>query len=223
MSYVHSPSSLTPRPTFTNGDQTWLAESDIHECVSLLHDSFYVGARQQASYATRHMPIPEFQLLALLRAGAPSASAHVHVSLNNVIYDSLAVAGASPAVVVGNGVHFTVFFLQASQKCMYFVDPLGASFSCDVVEAFKLYHTLRGQHGLWQYEVLDCPLQTDGHNCDIRAIWFSEKWLQFMTANVGELTFDEWILPHAQNAPTGAQLRLHYYKLMSDPEASSVR
>ena len=92
--------------------------------------------------------------------------------------------------------------------CYQHIHQTNVSFVCNADD---------GKHQmLWQYEVLDCPVQTDGHDCGIWAIWFSEKWLQFMTANVGEFTFDEWILPHAQNAPTGAQLRLHYHTLMSD-------
>lgn len=106
----------------------WLTESDIHTCVPLLHDSRYIGATHQASYTTRHHPIAEHQLLALLRAG-PLGPTDTSISLYNVMHDSMHCEGASPATVVGNGTHFTVAMVHAQRKCVYFVDPLQPYFS----------------------------------------------------------------------------------------------
>ena len=103
------------------------------------------------------VPSPTFildqQLLDLLRAGRPSITDQ-HISLNNIVYDSLREDGASPAIVFGDQTHYRMVFIHAATKHVFFADPLDHHFPEDILEAFKLYHMINDTINNWTYQLV---------------------------------------------------------------------
>ena len=78
-------------------------------------------------------------------------------------------------------------------------------------EALWAYHLLEDPEGNWQCHDLQHWLQDDMYNCGVWAIWYAEKWLQFMmpdrpSADL-QLSFLQWLQPHLDSPPDVALLR----------------
>ena len=127
MSTAHIPDDVKTDPTFAAQGTTWLSDSDIFDCLRIVHDTMYPSAALQANYYMRHHPLLNSSLVTLLGmalpASPPTRRADVH--LRDVLADSLGLddtsLGCSPVIVIGDQAHFRTIFVHAKLKTVYFL------------------------------------------------------------------------------------------------------
>ncbi len=145
----------------------WLSNNHIMHCTLYLLHMQYPNAKHQNMTAVTHSVVQHNELLFKVR----EASGHVPMtSLSDTagtLRKTLSRDGPSPAIVVGDGIHWRIILTDARSQTVALIDPFGSGFLKDIITAIKTFYD--SEPGRWQYKEWNTRLQERGDtwNCGI--------------------------------------------------------
>ncbi len=107
----------------------WLSNNHVMHCTLYLQHMQYSNAKHQNMTGVTHSVVQHDELLFKVR----EASRHVPMtSLSDIagtLRKTLSRDGPSPAIVVGDGIHWRIILTDARSQTVAFIDPLAVA-SC---------------------------------------------------------------------------------------------
>ena len=161
-----------------------------------------------------HSAVPRDELLFKLREASGQVPNTSQSDIAGTLRKTLSRDGPSPAIVVGDDIHWRIILADARSQTVAFIDPFGSGFLQDIIAAIKTFYD-NEQPGRWRYKVWTTRLQQRGDtwNCGIWSIWIQEKWMQYWSQNEVISTFESWFQDN-RTIPAGQDLREHYHAVM---------
>ncbi len=193
----------------------WLSNNHIMHCTLYLLHMQYPNAKHQNMTGVTHSVVQHNELLFKVT----EASGHVPMTsqsdIAGTLRETLSRNGPSPAIVVGDGIHWRIILTDARSQTVAFIDPFGSGLLQDIIAAIKTFYD-NEQPGRWQYKEWTTRLQQRGDTwiCGIWAIWIQEKWMQYWSQNEVTNTFESWFQDNNRTVPAGQDLREHYHAVM---------
>ena len=132
-------------------------------------------------------------------------------NLPRTMHDALSENGPCPAFVVGDYQHWRVFCINAKQKSVSYVDPIGSRTPTRMLAVFEDFYDKNDPHAKWQHIEWGHRLQTS-HNCRIWSIWLMENWMKYWSQANQTQTFEQWFKQNINPKPKGQVLRYHYHE-----------
>ena len=200
----------------------WLSYRQIHQCLELLLHTKYTAARHQPRFGSAHEVCSAETLTGHLNNAAKGLPFVRGTDIPKVIYETLQTNGPSPAIVIGNHVHWTVLCIHAPAKSVIYIDPTGAGFSNDVQQDVKTFYRQHDNTADWQHTQWNRTLQTHSHNCGIWAIWIVEKWMHHWCQANRPCTFESFCMQHTTSPPDGQALRMEYHAIVQQGQIPDI-
>ena len=199
---------------FSTSDE-WLSNNHIMHCTLYLLHMHYPTAAHQNMTGVTHSVVPRDELLFKIREASGQVPNTSQSDIAGTLRKTLSKNGPSPAIVVGDDIHWRIILADARSQTVAFIDPFGSGFLQDIVAAIKTFYD-NEQPGRWQYKEWTTRLQQRGDtwNCGIWAIWIQEKWMQYWSQNEVTSTFESWFQDNNGTIPAGQDLREHYHAVM---------
>ncbi len=113
----------------------WLSNNHIMHCTLYLLHMQYPNAKHQNMTAVTHSVVQHNKLLFKER----EASGHVPM-MGGTLRKTLSRDGPSPAIVVGDGIHWRIILTDARSQTVAFIDPFGSGFLKDIITAIKTFY-----------------------------------------------------------------------------------
>ena len=186
----------------------------MHCTLYLLHMHYQTAAHQNMTGVT-HSVVPRNELLFKIREASGQVPMTSQSDIAGTLRKTLSRDGPSPAIVVGDDIHWRIILTDARSQTVAFVYPFGSGFLQDIIAAIKTFYD-NEQAGRWRYKQWTTRLQRRGDtwNCGIWAIWIQEKWMQYWSQIEVTNTFESWSQDNNRTIPNGQDLRKHYHAVM---------
>ena len=162
-----------------------------------------------------HSVVPRNELLFKIREASGQVPMTSQSDIAPTLRKTLSRDRPSPAIVVGDDIHWRIILTDARLQTVAFIDPFGGGFLQDIIAAINTFYN-NEQPGRWRYKEWTTRLQQRGDtwNCGIWAIWIQEKWMQYWSQIEVTNTFESWFQDNNGTIPHGRDLGKHYHAVM---------
>ncbi len=175
----------------------------------------YSDAKHQKMAGVTHPVASVQELLHKVKQADINSPLEYSTDIPQAIRDALSPDGPSPAITIGDNIHWRVILINARRKLVDFVDPFGTGFPRSVKASVQEFYQ-RGNTGTWTFTEWTKRLQPRGDtwNCGIWAIWIQEKWMQYWSQTEATEAFADWLEHDIDMIPEGQALRQHYHVVL---------
>ncbi len=174
----------------------------------------YPDAKHQNMAGVTHPVAAVQELLHKVKQAGANSPLEYSTDVSQAMRDALSPDGPSPAITIGDNIHWRVMLINAKRKHVDFVDPFGTGFLHSVKTSVQRFYQ-SDNTGTWTFTEWTKRLQPRGDtwNCGIWAIWIQEKWMQYWSQTEATNAFADW-LDDIDMTPEGQALRQHYHVVM---------
>ena len=145
---------------FSTTDE-WLSNHHIMHCTLYLLHMHYQTAAHQTMTGVTHSIVPRNELLVKIREASGQVPMTSQSAIAGTLRKTLSRNGPSPAIVVGDDIHWRIILTDARSQTVAFIDPFGSGFLPDITAAIKTFYA-NEQPGRWRYEEWTTRLQQRG-------------------------------------------------------------
>ena len=131
---------------FSTTDE-WLSNNHIMHCTLYLLHMHYPTATHQNMTGVTHSVVPRDELLFKIREASGQVPTTSQSDTAGTLRETLSRDGPSPAIVVGDDIHWRIILTDARSQTVAFIDPFGSGFLQDIIAAIKHFTTMNNQGG----------------------------------------------------------------------------
>ncbi len=132
----------------------------MHCTLYLLHMHYPTATHQNMTGVT-HSVVPRDELLFKSREASGQVPTTSQSDTAGTLRETLSRDGPSPAIVVGDDIHWQIILANARSQTVAFIDPFGSGFLQGIIAAIKAFYG-NEQPGMWQYKDWTTRLQQRG-------------------------------------------------------------
>ncbi len=197
---------------FSSSGCEWLSNNHILKCVLYMLHMRYANVKHHNMAGVTHPVACVQEVLHKVKEADENRPLEYSIDISQALRDALSPDGPSPAITIGDNIHWRVMLINARRKHVDFVDPFGTGFLHSVRTSVQQFHQ-RDNTGTWTFTEWTKRLQPRGDtwNCGIWAIWIQEKWMQYWSQTEA---FADWLQQDVDMIPEGQDLRQHYHVVM---------
>ena len=197
---------------FSSSGCEWLSNNHILKCVLYMLHMRYANVKHHNMAGVTHPVACVQEVLHKSKEADENRPLEYSIDISQALRDALSPDGPSPAITIGDNIHWRVMLINARRKHVDFVDPFGTGFLHSVRTSVQQFHQ-RDNTGTWTFTEWTKRLQPRGDtwNCGIWAIWIQEKWMQYWSQTEA---FADWLQQDVDMIPEGQDLRQHYHVVM---------